>query len=153
MGRMVKRVLTSSSGETEDWGRRLAKYLRAGDVISLTGELGSGKTVFVKGVARGLGVAKEVSSPSFVLLKIYPGKLPLYHFDLYRIDAADFSEIGGEEFFNGDGVVILEWGEKLGSILPANALRIKFERGTQEEERVLEFYLNKEWEERLEGLW
>lgn len=109
---------------------RLAGLLKAGDLLALTGELGSGKTTFTKGVARGLGVANPeyVNSPSFVLIKEYKGKIDLYHFDLYRLDElCQMEYIGLQEYLNGDGIVVIEWAEKLGSLLPKEYLSISIE--------------------------
>jgi tRNA threonylcarbamoyladenosine biosynthesis protein TsaE len=141
--------LTLSEEETKDLGRRLGSILKKGDIISLSGELGSGKTVFVKGLAEGLGARDIVTSPSFVLLNIYLGRLKLYHFDLYRITAEDFWDMMGGDFFYEDGIVVLEWGEKVEKLLPPVALKVKFERGEREEERKIKFEAGLNWEERL----
>jgi tRNA threonylcarbamoyladenosine biosynthesis protein TsaE len=144
--------LTRDEEETKKLGKNLASILKEGDVISLSGELGSGKTVFVKGLAEGLKAEEEVTSPSFVLLNIYPGRIKLYHFDLYRITAEEFWETVGGDFFYEDGVVVLEWGEKVEKLLPSASLKVKFERGEKEKERKIIFDLGPEWEKRLESL-
>lgn len=123
-------MITKSVKETESLGRGLAGLLRAGDVVALTGELGSGKTTFTKGIARGLGIAhpEYVNSPSFVLIKEYKGKIGLYHFDLYRLDELYQMEyIGLQEYLNGDGIVVIEWAEKLTKLLPNEYLAIVIE--------------------------
>lgn len=144
--------LTSSEEETKKLGKNLASVLREGDIVSLSGELGSGKTVFVKGLAEGLGVKEEVTSPSFTLLNIYPGRIKLYHFDLYRLTAEEFWEAVGGDFFYEDGVVVLEWGDKVESLLPPSSLKVKLERGEKEKERKIVFDFGFEWEKRLEDL-
>ena len=127
-----------STEETERLGTRLARYLKAGDIICLSGELGSGKTTLVKGIAQGLEIpAKEVSSPTFTLMNVYGGKMPVFHFDLYRVkQSQEMSFIGYEEYFYGKGVSVVEWAEKLGELLPSDYINIKiFHR--QEYERLL----------------
>jgi tRNA threonylcarbamoyladenosine biosynthesis protein TsaE len=145
-------ILTVGEEETKKLGKKLATVLKEGDVISLSGELGSGKTVFVKGLAEGLEAKEEVTSPSFVLLNVYPGRIKLYHFDLYRITAEEFWETMGGDFFYEDGVVVLEWGEKAEKLLPSSSLKVKFERGEREKERKIIFDFGLEWKERLESL-
>ncbi len=149
---MRLKFLTLSEEETKKLGKNLAFILRKGDVISLSGELGSGKTLFVKGLAEGLEAKEEVTSPSFVLLNIYPGRVKLYHFDLYRITAEEFWETVGGDFLYEDGVVVLEWGEKIEKLLPLSSLKVKFERGKKENERKIIFDFGPGWKKRLEGL-
>lgn len=115
--------------ETINLGKRIAKLLKPSDVVALIGELGSGKTTFTKGLALGLGIksADKVLSPSFVLLKEYKGRIPLYHFDLYRLDKIEqLEQLGYEEYFYGQGVSAIEWAEKAKALLPAEYLKIKF---------------------------
>lgn len=125
-----------SAEETRRLGEALGGLLAAGDVILLTGELGAGKTAFTQGIARGLGVPGVVNSPTFTLLKEYQGRLPLYHFDLYRIEnPAELEELGFGDYFFGDGVSVVEWaergepaagtGEGDEAPWPADALRIR----------------------------
>ncbi len=113
-------ITTKSEQETIAEGKRLASFLKAGDLAALTGDLGSGKTTFTKGIASGLGVENPeyVNSPSFVLIREYKGEIPLYHFDLYRLDnLQDMGYIGIQEYLDGDGVVVIEWADKLGKLL------------------------------------
>jgi tRNA threonylcarbamoyladenosine biosynthesis protein TsaE len=121
-------LITRSPKETETVGARIARSLKAGDLLALTGDLGAGKTTFTKGIARGLGIAhaEYVNSPSFVLIREYKGKrLDLFHFDLYRLDNLyDIEYIGPEEYMDRDGVVVIEWAGKLDSLLPAEYLNI-----------------------------
>ena len=115
------KVITKSPDETISLGRELGNRLSAGDVIALTGELGTGKTTFTKGIAVGMGVKKiKVRSPSFILInQILGGRLPLYHFDLYRLNTLrEIQGLGYEEYFYGVGVSVIEWAEKIKGILP-----------------------------------
>jgi tRNA threonylcarbamoyladenosine biosynthesis protein TsaE len=121
-------ITTKNSQETIDLGKKIAKIIKKGDIIALSGNLGAGKTTFVKGVAQGLGVKQNsVNSPSFVLLKTYMGKLPLYHFDFYRIKKVKESYVMGiDEFMFADGVSLIEWADKIKKILPKQYLQIEF---------------------------
>ncbi|TAL38746.1 MAG: tRNA (adenosine(37)-N6)-threonylcarbamoyltransferase complex ATPase subunit type 1 TsaE [Spirochaetes bacterium] len=106
-------------------GEELGREALPGAVYALTGELGAGKTVIAKGIARGLMIPDEITSPTFTLLEIYRGRLPLYHFDLYRIARADeFDELGFEEYWYGDGVSIIEWADNAAGLLPNSAVRV-----------------------------
>jgi tRNA threonylcarbamoyladenosine biosynthesis protein TsaE len=106
----------------------MGRVLVAGDVLLLTGDLGAGKTTFVRGLARGLGVAFGVKSPTFAIHLRYPGRLPLDHLDLYRLgDPRDLAELGLEDVLGRDGVSVVEWGERLGDLAPASCLSIQFE--------------------------
>ena len=109
---------------------KLSEKATPGTVIALTGDLGAGKTLFVKGFARGLGVTEELSSPTFNILKSYrSGRLPLYHFDVYRIeDISEMDETGYEDCFYGGGVTLIEWAERIEPLLPPETLRISIER-------------------------
>jgi tRNA threonylcarbamoyladenosine biosynthesis protein TsaE len=125
----VTELVTKSPSETSDCGARLGELLLPGDFVALTGELGAGKTQFVKGVAAGLNVASSdpVTSPTYALLNIYNGRIPLFHFDLYRLkDETDIAELGFEEYFRGDGACIVEWAERLGELLPKENIIIQF---------------------------
>ena len=113
---MLKRLLTHSAEETLELGHKIGERLGAGDCVLLFGGLGAGKTTFTQGLARGLGLPQEeyVRSPTFTLVNQYPGRIPIYHLDLYRLDTMDeMEELGLEEVFSGDGVCIVEWAEKL----------------------------------------
>lgn len=108
-------------------GAMVAKRLKAGDIVALSGNLGAGKTTLVKGIAKGLGVKnyRYVNSPSFVLVKEYRGKVPLFHFDIYRLNnLKDIEEIGYEDYLARKGVVVIEWSEKMSRILPKGHLNI-----------------------------
>jgi tRNA threonylcarbamoyladenosine biosynthesis protein TsaE len=115
---MIRRV-THAYEETIAFAAKFAKFLKRGDTVCLFGDLGSGKTAFVKGMAKGLKIAPgHVHSPTFTLMNIYEGQVPIYHFDLYRITAGDLFGLGYEEFFYGNGVAAVEWSERLEGLLP-----------------------------------
>jgi tRNA threonylcarbamoyladenosine biosynthesis protein TsaE len=120
-------VRTSSAEETRELGEAIAALLRPRDAVLLTGELGAGKTTFVQGVARGLGIEDQVSSPTFTLIKEYSGILELAHVDVYRLDRLqDVVELGLDELGGGDDVLLVEWGDVIEELLPADRLRIEF---------------------------
>ena len=124
---MVLVQLLSSSEDTVSFGKHYASLLPPGSIIALSGDLGAGKTTFVQGIALGLSISESVQSPTFNYLNIYHGTLPLYHFDLYRMKGpSDFFSMGFEEYFDSDGITVIEWAEKLGDALPPHALSIHF---------------------------
>ncbi|RJQ32143.1 MAG: tRNA (adenosine(37)-N6)-threonylcarbamoyltransferase complex ATPase subunit type 1 TsaE [Actinobacteria bacterium] len=144
------KVLTKSSEETKELGQRLAPLLEPGDIIILIGNLGAGKTVFVSGLAKGLEVEGQVSSPSFVLIKEYPGRLNLYHIDAYRLEGPALAELGLEEYFYSDGVSVVEWGEKVSGLLPEAYLEIRFRCLDEPSSRQIEIWPTGErWESRV----
>jgi tRNA threonylcarbamoyladenosine biosynthesis protein TsaE len=120
-------VKTYSESETKQFGKNLGKHLRKGDVVSLVGELGTGKTCLVKGIAEGLEVKECVDSPTFIIIKEYKGNIPLYHIDLYRINRLEeIYLLGYEEYIYGEsGVSVIEWGDKIRELLPEEHLEIK----------------------------
>ena len=132
-------VRTGSPDETRALGEALGRVLRAraarGEVVALTGPLGAGKTCFVQGLARGLGAGGYVRSPTFILVHHYPGPLPLYHVDLYRIGPSDLDALGLEEIMEGDGVTAIEWAAA--SPRPADYLSVEFAFATDENARTL----------------
>ena len=118
---------TESPEQTESLAERLGRLLQPGDVIALVGELGSGKTLFSQGLARGLEVPETfyITSPTFAIINEYPGRIPFYHLDLNRVDsAAEFSELGIKEILYGQGIVAIEWAERLGENLPEERLEV-----------------------------
>ncbi len=116
--------------ETFALGRTLGEQAQAGTVYCLDGDLGAGKTVFTQGFAAGLGIKEPVNSPTFTILQVYDeGRLPLYHFDVYRIgDVEEMDEIGYEEYFYGEGVCLIEWSALIAEILPPEAVHIRIDR-------------------------
>jgi len=121
-------ITTRGPGQTKWWGERLGKYLEKGDIVCLTGGLGVGKTLFGQGVAKGLGVTDEyVTSPTFLMIReYYTSRLPLFHFDLYRLESiTELYDLGYEEYFFGDGVTIIEWAEKIQELIPIEYLKVE----------------------------
>lgn len=130
-GRQTKRIMRITSAsvkQTKEIARGLAKYLTAGDVVALIGTVGSGKTIFVKGLASGLSCRRQkVTSPTFILMRQYRGRHEVYHFDLYRLkDIHQLEQIGYEEYFYGDGITVIEWADRIKKALPRQYLRIEF---------------------------
>ena len=121
---------SNSERDTEELGRRLGKRVAPGTVIAYTGDLGAGKTAFTRGLARGLGVADRVTSPTFTIVQEYDGgRLPLYHFDVYRIgDVSEMDEVGYEDYFYGGGVTLIEWSSLISEILPPHVTEVTIEK-------------------------
>ena len=132
-------TVTHSAAETRALGARMAQEMKAGDVVLLEGELGAGKSEFARGVAGGLGVTETVTSPSFTILNVYEsGRVPLYHFDWYRLESAEeLFEMGLDEYLGGDGVAVVEWPAQCPDAVPENAVRIRLE-ATGENERTID---------------
>lgn len=127
--------ISNSADETESFGRQFAGNVKAGDVLALVGDLGAGKTQFVKGLVAGLGDRTVVTSPTFTLIQEYSGgRLPVYHFDFLRLEDQQAAErLGLEEYFFGDGVSVIEWADRFRELIPENARWISFE--TKSEDR------------------
>lgn len=123
-------VTVKSSEETRELGNKIAQYLQPGDLLSLHGTLGAGKTVFVKGVGEGLGIAAElITSPTYTLINEYAGKYPIYHFDVYRLDdPSELEDLGYEDYFYGTGATLVEWGNLIEDYMPESYLEIIFEK-------------------------
>ena len=119
--------LTSNSAEqTQSIGQKIGKYLESGDIIAYKGTLAAGKTTLTKGIAKALGIEEDVTSPTFTLVSEYYGRLPLYHFDAYRLDSAEaFLDIGAEEMMYGKGVCAIEWTENVEEAIPSDAIKIE----------------------------
>jgi len=133
--------LSSSQAYTLKLGKLISRYLKAGDIICLQGELGTGKTVLTKGIAEGLGVDKDkVTSSSFILIRQHlEGRVPLYHFDLYRLKPGqDIASLGYEEYFYDQGVSVIEWADRLKDLMPKEYLMVKLSYGSKEN-RILKF--------------
>jgi tRNA threonylcarbamoyladenosine biosynthesis protein TsaE len=125
----VATFISNSPAETEALGRQHAEKLRPGSVLALAGELGSGKTVYVKGIAAGLGCQVEVTSPTFTIVHEYPGgMLPVYHFDFFRVENPEaFTRIGLDDYLFGDGVSVIEWADRFPDLLPEKTQWLRFE--------------------------
>jgi tRNA threonylcarbamoyladenosine biosynthesis protein TsaE len=134
-----ERAVTRSTDETLELARAVGELLRPGDVVSLVGELGAGKTVFARGVARALGVTELVVSPTFTIVREYEGRVPLVHVDVYRIDAVqELHDLGFEEVVRDDAVTIVEWGDMIDGLLPGDRLDVRLTPGAADDERVVE---------------
>lgn len=131
---------TGSEEETRSWGESLADYLRPGDLVLISGDLGAGKTRLVQGIARGLGVKENVTSPTFAIVREYAGRVPLYHVDLYRLSTEELASLGLEEYMESEGVTCVEWGEKIASLsgmdIPRDILLIEMEWLDEERRRL-----------------
>ncbi len=137
-------LVSKSPGETRIIGKHLGELAEAGDIYILTGKLGAGKTTLTQGIASGLGITDCVLSPSFVLIRELKGRLPLYHIDLYRLDKAEeISELGLDDYLYGNGVTVIEWGEKAGQIIPEDNLTVELVY-VSDSERRLNFKANGE---------
>lgn len=125
-------IETDSEQKTWELGFSMGRAAKAGDVYTLAGELGAGKTVFAKGVAAGLGIDEPVSSPTFTIVQVYDGgRIPFYHFDVYRIgDEGEMEEAGYEDYIYGDGLCLIEWAELIGGLLPGKRTDIVIRKDT-----------------------
>jgi len=133
-------IISSSARQTAKIASDIGGKLKKGDILALSGELGSGKTCFTAGLAEGLGIGAQykVASPTFTLINEYPGRCKLYHFDVYRLNRPEeLEELGYEEIFYGDGVVVIEWAEKIEKILPDDVIWIKFEYIEENERKII----------------
>ena len=135
-------VKLNSEEDTRSLGLEIADALEPGDVVALTGDLGTGKTALTKYIAEGLGVKEEISSPTFTIIKEYKsGRLPLYHFDVYRLGSGDeLLDTGAEELLDGDGACVIEWADIVADVLPADSLIVSLNYGGSENERTAEIY-------------
>src|SRR5919206_4841823 len=129
-------LTTSNNGETSQFAEKLGTYLQPGDVIALEGDLGAGKTTFTKGLAKGLEVKKTVNSPTFTIIKEYRGRLPLYHMDVYRVADA-YEDLGFDEYFEGDGVTVVEWAHLIEEQLPSEHLTIFLYHQGQDQRKIV----------------
>lgn len=131
--------VTHSREETEALGARLAEALAEGRVVAFTGDLGAGKTAFVSGMARTLGVEERVTSPTFTVVNEYEGgRLPLFHFDMYRLDSADeLFHIGWEDYLARGGICAVEWSENVEEAIESDAVRVSIVRGDGDDDRII----------------
>jgi len=123
-------IETFCAEETFELGKSIGEKAKPGEIYTLTGDLGVGKTVFAQGLAAGLGITEPISSPTFTIVQVYEeGRLPFYHFDVYRIgDIEEMDEIGYEDYFYGEGVCLVEWADLIGEILPEEVVSIRIEK-------------------------
>lgn len=131
-------IKMKNEADTAAYGKKLAAELEPGDIICLVGELGTGKTALTKAIAEGLGVTEQIVSPTFNIVKEYhTGRLPLYHFDVYRVsDSSSLFEIGIDEYFNGSGVCIVEWADLIPDMIPDGSRLINIYYGDSDGERI-----------------
>ena len=135
---------SNSPRETENIAKAFAKKLEVGDVVCLSGDLGTGKTAFVQGLAKGLDITDYINSPTFTIVNCYNGRLPFFHFDVYRIsDPDEMYEIGYEEYVYGDGVCVIEWPEMISDILPVKRYDIKIVKNLDIHENFREITIEK----------
>ena len=134
----MREILIKDEKDVKIFAEKTAKSVKVGDIIALFGDLGTGKTTFTKYFAKALGIDEDVKSPTFnILLEYEGGKIPLYHFDLYRLnDSEELFEIGYEDYFFGSGVCVVKWPEKGGDLIPENAKKIYMNYGKEEGERI-----------------
>lgn len=130
-------IETKTEQETIKLGKRLSLLLKPGNVITLEGDLGAGKTTFTKGIAEGLGITDVISSPTFTIIKEYKGELALYHMDAYRLEYSE-EDLGFDEYFDGEGVSVVEWATFIEDFLPEERLDVKI-KYKDEETRVIQF--------------
>lgn len=129
-------LISTQPEKTREFAMKLAKLLRPGDVIALEGDLGAGKTTFTKGLAEGMQITKTVNSPTFTIIKEYKGILPLYHMDVYRLEGTD-EDLGFEEYFEGNGVTVVEWAHIIEEQLPAERLTVYLKHSGNDERTLI----------------
>ncbi|MGN8647970.1 tRNA (adenosine(37)-N6)-threonylcarbamoyltransferase complex ATPase subunit type 1 TsaE [Gracilibacillus sp. HCP3S3_G5_1] len=122
--------------ETRRLANKLAILLQPGDVLTLEGDLGAGKTTFTKGLGAGLGVTRTINSPTFTIVKEYMGEIPLYHMDVYRLENSE-EDIGFDEYFNGDGITVVEWARFIEEFLPDERLQIQIKRVDEHTRKII----------------
>ena len=150
MEKVALTLITESPGETIDIGRRLGAILESGDVIVFTGDLGAGKTTMITGIISGAGSPVRAKSPTFTIMVEYPARMPLYHFDAYRLSEDDLIDIGIGDYLTEGGACLIEWGRKIEHILPDERLDIDIRFGRTPEEREITLTPHGEgWRKRL----
>lgn len=145
---------TTSVEDTRSLAAELAPLAKAGDLVLLAGDLGTGKTAFVQGFARGLGIIEPVTSPAFVLARAYDGRLPLLHLDVYRLEhLQELHDLGISEMLDDGAVTVIEWGDVVASALPADFLEVRMVPGEGDDDRLLSFrWVGSNWPNRAAGV-
>jgi tRNA threonylcarbamoyladenosine biosynthesis protein TsaE len=132
-----KTIITKSADETIELGKKIGAFLLPNDVVCLTGTLGAGKTTLIQGIADGAGVKDYVTSPTFIIINEYKGRIPFFHVDLYRLDNVEqIEDLGIEEYFERGGVCVIEWAEKLGELKPKKCHEIEIEIVSERERKI-----------------
>lgn len=135
---------SNSPEETKKIAKELAKKMKIGDTVTLDGDLGTGKTAFVQGFAEELGITEYVNSPTFTIVNCYDGNIPLYHFDVYRIDDCDeMYGVGYDEYIGGDGIAVIEWADNIAPILPIPRYAVKIEKDTNNHDDFRKITINR----------
>lgn len=130
-------IITKSAEETVELGKKIGAFLVPNDVAALIGPLGAGKTTLIQGIAEGVGVKDYVTSPTFIIINEYQGRIPFFHIDLYRLDRVkDIEDLGIEEYFSRGGASVIEWAEKLAELTPKNAEKIEIEIISETERKI-----------------
>ncbi|MBH0176189.1 MULTISPECIES: tRNA (adenosine(37)-N6)-threonylcarbamoyltransferase complex ATPase subunit type 1 TsaE [Fictibacillus] len=142
---------TKSAEETMSFAEKLGSLLQKGDVLTLAGDLGAGKTTFTKGLAKGLGVTRTVNSPTFTIIKEYSGRLPLYHMDVYRLEDSD-EDLGFDEYFSGEGVCVVEWAVFIEDYLPEERLELVISHKGDDEREIQLKPIGSRYEERVKEI-
>lgn len=149
-------IETRTPTETFELGKRIGETAKPGEIYTLTGDLGVGKTIFTQGVAAGLGITEPVNSPTFTIIQIYEsGRLPFYHFDVYRIgDIEEMEEIGYDDYFFGNGICLIEWANLIQEILPSNLIKVMIKKNLSEgfDYRCITIEGPENWEERIRSI-
>ncbi|MFH1073651.1 MAG: tRNA (adenosine(37)-N6)-threonylcarbamoyltransferase complex ATPase subunit type 1 TsaE [Candidatus Firestonebacteria bacterium] len=129
---------TKSQEDTVNLGKKLGRGLRPGSIVALIGDLGAGKTYLTKGIVKGLGLNAAVRSPTFVIMNIYSGKIPVFHYDCYRLKGEnDMEKLGYEEYFYGNGVTVIEWADRIPGLIPKTAIRVQFKIRENDKREIL----------------
>lgn len=147
-------IILKGLKETEEFGIKLGSLLKRGDILCLNGDLGAGKTTMTKSIGLGLGVEEYITSPTFALINEYRGRLPVYHFDVYRLENADeLYDLGFDDYFYGNGVCVIEWADKIQRMIPKDRIVVDIEKGNEDDERLLKISgYGKRYEELIKEL-
>lgn len=132
----IHEIITSSPEETKGLAEKLGRLAMEGDVLTLEGDLGAGKTTFTQGLAKGLGVTRVVNSPTFTIIKEYEGRIPLYHMDVYRLEESE-EDLGWDDYFYGPGVTVVEWAHFIQAFLPEQMLHIRLYHEEEQTRRIV----------------